>query len=211
MKKQTIFYTLSSIILICSILCYPTLPSSIPSHWNAQGEIDGWMGSWFIFFPLILMILCYGLFEMLKRIDPKKDNYQRFLKSYEQVQIVIFLFLFCLWFVTLWACYQPSMVDMRLITGLLIGCLFIFFGNSMPKIKSNYTLGIRTPWTLSNDTVWYRTHRLAGKLWFYGGFVCILCLWLPSPLYLFCIVVCIVLLALIPCIYSYLIYKKQRG
>ena len=208
MKKHKTLILILLIMLIGSFISYPYLPDSIPAHWNGAGEIDEWMGRWFIFFPIILTVLCGGLFELLKRIDPKRSNFQRFIKSYERFQIMITLFLFCLWCITLVAGFQPHLVNIKTILSCLIGCLFIYLGNIMPKIKSNYTFGIRTPWTLASDAVWYRTHRFAGRIWFYGGFLFLLNLVLPASFTMLFLICWGALLGVIPCLYSYLIYRN---
>ena len=93
----------------------------------------------------------------------------------------------------------------------LAGLLFAFMGNLMHSIKPNYFAGVRTPWTLEDPDTWRATHRLAGKLWFGGGvFVTIVVLVLPVKAGLIVFVSMIVLLALIPVIYSYTYYKKHQ-
>ena len=99
-----------------------------------------------------------------------------------------------------------------MVLSLLLGILLVVLGNMMPKLKINYMIGFKTPWTLSNETVWLKTHRLAGKLWFAGGFVMMAGSLLPisSQLALLYLLGCASLITLIPCIYSYIIFKRIR-
>lgn len=210
MKKQIFFYMLFFSIIITNILLYTKLPAYIPTHWNVEGTIDAYMPKLFIFFPAAILLLMKGLFIVLKHIDPKKDNYCRFVHAYEAFQLALYLFIFCLWGISVVACFDSDMINMSMIMNLLIGAVFTIFGNLMPKLKSNYFIGIKTPWTLSNETVWMKTHRMAGKLWFFGGILMIVCALLMKNHTMivgqFVVMVC--MLAFVPCIYSYVLYRK---
>ena len=90
-----------------------------------------------------------------------------------------------------------------------LGLLFLVIGNYMPKMKQNPTLGIRIPWTLANEENWNRTHRMGGKVWVAGGLVLLLCCLLPEAAMVAGMLVSIVVLAVVPCAYSYRLYRKQ--
>lgn len=212
MKKYWVFGILLIGMIVISCVLYPYLPEKIPVHWNLQGAIDSYSGRWFIFFPIGLYLLMAQLFPILRRIDPKRSNYARFEGTYDSFIIMLLLFLFSLWVITCIASFYPESVNIYMILSLLIGILFVVFGNLMPKLKINYMIGFKTPWTLSNETVWLKTHQLAGKLWFAGGFVMMAGSLLPvsSQLALLYLLGCASLITLIPCIYSYVIFKRIR-
>lgn len=90
-----------------------------------------------------------------------------------------------------------------------LGLLFLVIGNYMPKMKQNPTLGIRLPWTLANEENWNRTHRLGGKVWVAGSLVLLLCCLLPGAAMVAGMLAAILVLAVVPCAYSYWLYRKQ--
>lgn len=211
MKKYNwIFGTLLICMVAVSCFLYPYLPKQIPIHWNAEGMIDSYGDRMFLFLPIGLYLFLAALFPLLRRLDPRSKNYVRFERTFDSVMILMLLFLFCLWAIICLACFYPDRIDIPMILSLLISILFVIFGNLMPKIKSNFMIGIKTPWTLSNETVWLKTHRFTGKLWFVGGFVMMAGILLPSSS-LFSMVYllgCVCVMTLIPCIYSYMISKN---
>lgn len=210
MRKQKIFYVLFFGMIIVNLLFYTKLPDQIPVHWNLNGQNDDYASKLFIFFPAVFLLLMKIGFAILKYIDPKGSNYERFKHTLEVIQLAIYLFIFCLWGITWVACFDPDLINISFMMSLLCGAVFTIMGNLMPKFKTNYFIGIKTPWTLSNETVWMKTHRMAGKLWFFGGILMIvITMFLKSShmiMDLFMITICI--LAIAPCIYSYVLYRK---
>lgn len=93
---------------------------------------------------------------------------------------------------------------------IIIGVLFIVIGNYFKTIKPNYFIGIRTPWTLENETVWKKTHKLGGKMWFIGGIlIVILSLILNKSLSFTIFMIITGVITIIPIAYSYLIYRNE--
>lgn len=209
MKKRWVFAILLIVMLGVNVLLYSKLPDAIPSHWNINGQIDSYQGKWFVFFPIGVYLFFALLFPLLRHFDPRKDHYLRFQKVYDSFMIALFLFLFGMWLITMIACFCPSMVDIRLLMLLATSILFIVIGNLMPKMKSNFFMGIRTPWTLSNETVWFLTHRMAGWLWFIGGFLLLPAIFLQSNASFLYLMVLVMILAIVPCAYSYVIFQKM--
>lgn len=193
-----------------ALLSYPFLPDAIPLHWNIYGQIDNWgnkFPSAFIFPAIMLGVII--LMQVIPKIDPKRMNYERFIGVYQAIQVAVVGLLFSLHLLVCYAALINSEIAVDLIVKLLIGILFVIFGNLMPKIKHNYFVGIRTPWTLASEAVWFRTHRMAGFLWFIGGFVmCMLSFFggVGSATLYFSV---IAVVALAPVIYSYIDFKKH--
>ena len=94
------------------------------------------------------------------------------------------------------------------IANIGLGLLFMILGNYLPKVKANYFIGIRTPWTLANETVWVKTHRFGGKVFFIGGAMLIVSAFIPSSFRVFLLISSIVFIAIVPMVYSYFVYKK---
>ncbi|MEZ4519476.1 MAG: SdpI family protein [Chloroflexota bacterium] len=138
--------------------------TQIPIHWNAEGEVNGYAGKAFglLFVPALTLALT-GLFAIIPRIDPRGDNIMRSWEAYRIVWIGILVLMLGIQAITILTAFGSDIN-----TGFLIpagvGVLFIFLGNSMGKIRPNYMFGIRTPWTLTSELSWNKTHRLAGWL-----------------------------------------------
>ena len=164
-------------ILVLSFLIaafyYPQAPESMVSHWNIRGEPDGFMPRfWGIFlFPLVFVGMGL-LFIAIPRIDPMKENIGKFRNYYDGLIVVFFLFMVSVYVQTiLWN--VGIMIDIALTVPLGVGLLFIYIGFMLDKTKRNWFIGIRTPWTLSSDRVWKKTHRVGGRLFKASGVLAI--------------------------------------
>ncbi len=189
---------------------YADLPETVPTHWNIEGQIDDWGSKsmlWII--PFVTGFLGYVLMSLAPKIDPKKQIKQMGAKFY-QLKFIVVLFLTALGLYILYATQQQSMSSPKIIF-ILIGVFFTALGNYLPSVKPNYFIGLRTPWTLENATVWKKTHRLAGKLWVIGGLLIIVSSLLfaqPQNLTVFFVIIAII--TLIPLVYSYIWYKQEK-
>lgn len=194
--------------LVFGMVIYPQLPEQVPIHWNAAGEVDGY-GSRFMG-ALGLPLMNLGLALLLKfvpAIDPKRQNYEKF-KPFYQIFIWIFvLFMTGLYFLTIaWALgYRPSIA---LFTKLGMGIMFMVLGNYLGKVRPNWFFGIRTPWTIENEEVWLRTHRLGGPLMFGAGLITVFLAFFEHPSSFFLVMAVIMLASLIPTVYSYWLYQR---
>jgi uncharacterized membrane protein len=209
MRRMLIFGSLMVLIsLAVSLVVYPRLPDKVPVHWNAAGEIDGW-GSAFqgaFLFPLMMAAMLI-LLVFLPKVDPKKKNYSRMSKPYTIIVLVIMLFFMLIHFGSLGTALGyfnsfPSLIQLG------VGALFVIIGNYMGKLKHNYFAGIKTPWTLANEQVWYKTHRMAGPLWVIGGLIFMAASFLPSQFLTVTVMIVIAVLLIVPIGYSYWIFKR---
>jgi uncharacterized membrane protein len=189
---------------------YADLPETVPTHWNIRGEIDDWGSKsmlWII--PFATSFLGYILLSLAPKIDPKGQIKQMGAKFY-QLKFIIVLFLATLGLYILYATQQQSMSSPKIIY-ILLGMFFTALGNYLPSVKPNYFIGIRTPWTLENATVWKKTHRLAGKLWVIGGLAIILfSLVLSQPQNLIAFITILTVITSIPLLYSYIWFKQEK-
>ena len=148
------------------------LPEKVPMHWNMEGEIDRYGDkSELILIPLLLPLLIYVLFTIIPKIDPK-DKLKYMGKKYTVLKTVLTVFMSALSMMIIYAAMNESFYNPNYIL-LLIGVLFAILGNYFKTLRANYFIGIKTPWTLENETVWKETHKLAGKIWFIGGLMII--------------------------------------
>ena len=189
--------------ILAGLLLWDQLPEQIPSHWNTDGEIDGWSSKPFAVFGLPLILLAVQwLCTLGTAADPKKANHSG--KVMHLVLWIIPIISILLSTVT-YATALGKDIDIDLIMPVFIGFVFAVIGNYLPKCKQNYTIGIKIPWTLNSEENWNRTHRFAGRLWM----VCGLAIMLTGFFGSFWIFVPIVLLMILaPTIYSYVLHRK---
>ncbi len=192
-----------------SLVAWPWAPARIPTHWNVQGEADGFMGRFpGLFIAPLVITLLVGLFQVWPRIDPLGRNYAAFTNVYRQVQTGIVLFLTIVHLLAV-AVALGWVADISLAVMLLTGILLIGLGNVMGKLRPNWFLGIRTPWTLSSPDVWTRTHHFAGRLMVGFGLVLIVAaLFLPRQYMSQVVAIGAAGLALITFGYSYWIWRQ---
>lgn len=148
---------------------YPGLPDSLASHWNEHGEVDGYMekGVGTFMMPAIMLLLAV-FFAVIPRIDPLGNNIEKFGAQYDRLVFVILLFMFLVYLQTLlWN--LGVRVNPALVVPAGVGLLFVYLGSIMGKMKRNWFIGIRTPWTMSSDRVWEKTHALGSKLFMAAG------------------------------------------
>lgn len=195
---------------------YPILPDQIPMHWNIQGEVDNYAGKLFgiIFMPGLNLAL-FVLFILLPYIDPRKENYQKFSRVYTIFRWTMHLFFMILYLLTLvYALNEgkelPSYLSIPFLVPLFVSVLFIIIGNYLGKIKDNFFIGIRTPWTLSSKEVWYKTHRLAGRLFVLSGFLGVIGSFFPGMISFIMLMGPIMISTIYILIYSYLEYRKEQ-
>lgn len=211
-KKELPLIAITLFPVIYLAFVWSNLPEKVPMHYDFQGNIDRYGSKTeLIWISLLLPAFVYVLFLLLPLIDPKK-KLQNMGNKLLQIRYIMTIFMSALSVFIIYSSKNPSVVESSLLFAG-IGLLFIILGNYFKTIKPNYFLGIRTPWTLENEIVWKDTHRLAGKIWFFGGsLIIIFCLIIPNQETLSYIFMGIAgLLALIPIIYSYLRFRKLKN
>jgi uncharacterized membrane protein len=209
--KDTLLLLISLIPLGIGLLLYKDLPNNLASHFGLQGEANGYMSkpTFFIFMGLLNVIFPIVL-KVMPSIDPKKANYEKFLDIYELLRFVLAIFLNIIFIIVLYYNLGYN-VSMNLILHLLLGSLWIMVGNYMGRIRPNYIVGVRTPWTLSNDEVWRKTHRFTGPIWVLCGIAMVISGFIGSITVPYVLIASIVISAVLPTVYSYLIFRKING
>jgi uncharacterized membrane protein len=195
---------------IASTVAYPALPERVATHWNAAGEVDGYSSRLIgvVILPLVLagMIL---LIMVLPIIDPLRRNISLFRPQYNFLVLLLAAFFFYLHLVTLGLNLGLRVPIMSLITPM-IGLVFFVIGVLLKSAKRNWTFGIRTPWTLSNEIVWNKTHALGAMLFKLAGILTALGAIVPAfalGIMLFTLLGAAILLV----VYSYLEYRKVES
>ncbi|HKV59218.1 MAG TPA: SdpI family protein [Ktedonobacteraceae bacterium] len=207
--------TLALLIIVVQVLIsagtYPFLPPMVPSHFDASGQVNGYLPKLInaILIPGISIVL-FLILRFAVQIGPNL-GYQNQRRANAQIinLILVGILLFMLVIQLLTTAYAlGAKVDITLVVCLAISVLFMFLGNYLGKLRRNFWAGIRTPWTLTNAVVWERTHRLGGWLFVAVGFAGILCSFIPF-VRLWGILVLIIAVSIFLCIYSYICYRQQ--
>ena len=211
MKKHVFPLSITLLTLVAWLIALPHLPATMPIHWGANGEADGFATKINAMILTVgIMVLIYFVIAFVPRIDPRKENYKYFSKTYNILLNAVLVLFF---FVNMSTILQGLgyNVPMSYIAPIMAGLVFIIIGNYLQRVRSNYFMGIRTPWTLSNENVWKKTHRLSGKIFFIGGLLILISAFLPDGYKSVIMWGSIVLCVAIPYLYSYLAYKKEMN
>ena len=194
-----------------SAIVYPRLPETIPTHWDTSGHPNGWSnrmwGAWVL--PLFLLGM-WALVRILPRIDPRGSNYAKFGGAFEAIIVSIMLFMLGMHLVVLRASLGYP-VAMERVVPIGIGVLFIVIGNLLPRARPNWFVGIRTPWTLSSDRVWEKTHRLGGRVFVAGGVIITIAAFAWARWAHVVLITVLTLCAVTVVIYSYLEWKREQS
>lgn len=202
---------LIAIAVAVSLAVYSQLPDRVPTHWNARGEADGWSSRAFGAFLIpVIMILVAVLAPLVPKIDPRRSNYAKFETTYWFTINLVLTFMLGVHFMTLAVTLGADIPVVRVIP-FGVGALFAIIGNVMPRTRSNWSFGIRTPWTLASDRVWERTHRVGGWMMFAGGLI-VMAGAIAAPTHLIApITICSILGATAGAfIYSYAAWRQEQ-
>ena len=207
-KKALILSSIVCLIpVLAGIILYSKLPDTIATHWDVAGNADGTSSKFVAVFvlPGVLLVLNM-LMQPILKMDPKYENMGKKMKLCVQ-WIIPAVSIVCSG-ATLSNGLGISL-PVQIIAPMLCGLIFIVIGNYLPKTQQSYTLGIKLPWTLHSEDNWNKTHRLAGYVWVICGFCLMIVSLLPFrgiafPVLIACAV-------LIPTVYSYLYYRKQKN
>ncbi|HKW47299.1 MAG TPA: SdpI family protein [Gemmatimonadaceae bacterium] len=194
-----------------SIIVYSRLPERMPMQWGWHGGVNRY-GSRLegAFLAPVLMLGLWLLMRFLPRIDPKRANYAKFADTYELL-VNSFIAVLAVIHVAQLGTALGWPIAMQRLVPALVGVLFIILGNALPRARPNWWFGIRTPWTLSNDRVWTRTHRVAGYLLAGAGVVLLIAAALPSAWTFAFGVTAVGAAAFGSFVYSYFAWKQETS
>jgi uncharacterized membrane protein len=196
---------------IFALAVFPRLPEQVPSHWGLDGQVDDWMpklpGA---FIAPLVGTLVLALLHGLPWIDPRRRNVEHNAPDRLLIANLLVLFFVLVEVATLGAALGwPVDVTAIMLPGL--GLLLVGLGNYLPRIRSNWWIGIRTPWTLDNERVWRETHRLGGRTFVLGGLLLIASSLLPATWRGWVTLAVILPMALIPVVYSFLAWRRESA
>ena len=205
--KKTILTSLITLLpLLAGLILWNRLPDTVATHFGPDGQADGWSSKAFAVFFIPLFLLAVHLICLaVTSADPKHRNIGSkalglvfWIAPLVSVIIGILIYTIAL----------GMEVNVNLFMMLFVGLLFIVLGNYLPKCRQNYTVGIKIPWTLNDPENWNRTHRFAGRLWIAGGVIIMLNAFLDT---IWIMIAVITVMAFVPILYSYLLYRRSQS
>ena len=210
-KKMIVLMWVLALLPAAAIaLLWSRLPAKVPVQWGFDGAVryDEKSTLWLI---AGLSVFCALLFQFLPRLDPRRKNYEKFQGFYDIFGVGIQLFLAIMVGVLLSEALAPGHIDVGKVTGAMVGILFLLLGNMMGKVKSNFFMGFRTPWALSDPDVWNKTQRMGGFVFFLSGLYALLgAFFLPEIIFFWGLMLLLLGGTVLTCVMSYLWYRKKH-
>lgn len=207
-RINVVSFCLIVLVFGVAVAFYGRLPDPVPIHWHG-GEADSWMSKpWGVFIVPLVTAGVFALMAATPHISPARFHIDRFRDAYGFIQLTFIGVLSLVALLTLLAAGGVALGLDRIIH-TAVGLLLIVLGNFMSKFTRNFFIGIRTPWTLASEEVWFRTHRLGGRLFVVAGLILVLTGLLGGggvPVF-----VAAGIAAGIPYVYSYIVYRRLGG
>jgi uncharacterized membrane protein len=200
------------LVILCPLpiimLAWDQFPDSIPTHFDISGNPDGYSGKAFgLFLVPVINIIMYPILLVLPKIDPRKRNYELFGDKFRIIRFLLHGFQTVVAILILaWSLGYRFDMATFIIYSVLV--MFVVLGNYLGNIRSNYFIGIRTPWTLANEDVWRKTHRLTAKLWVVTSILAMIA-YPFAPKNPALLITFMMIMVLVPVIYSYIVWKKM--
>jgi uncharacterized membrane protein len=193
-------------VLVATLIVYPHLPERVPSHWNWHGQVDHYSAKWTLLVSMPgIMVGLLLLFAALPWLSPTNFQVDTFRPTYLYIMLVILGLMAYIQAMMVWAGLNSHpKADKALMGG--IGLMFCLLGNVLGKVRRNFYIGIRTPWTIADERVWYATHRFGAKTFVVGGLLAFIlalgdtAFWIPFTT--------IMVAAFSPVVYSLVYYKR---
>lgn len=211
LRKEGFIWLILIIPFVYLAFIWNNLPDQIPLHWNVNDEVDNYGSK--VFGTLLLPLFNIGIYFLMlfiPRIDPKRRNYELFAGPFRMIRGWLAVFMVILFFVIIQSAMGTMLPVGRIVTGSVM-LLFAMLGYYMRNIKPNWFVGIRTPWTLENETVWEKTHLLGGKMWLYGGLVGLLFVFFLEKTGLVILLATLIpVMVVVPVVYSWMLFNKNR-
>ena len=207
MKLNKWIFILVALSLMGTAVLYPCLPEQVPGHWNTSGKIDRYQDKVWVFVTVLLPLAIYLLMQYLPKIDPKRASYDKHKKAYKITQLLVVFIMISLHWITM-AAGLGYAIDVGVVVRIVIGLMFVIMGNYMSQIRQNYFFGIKTPWTLANEKVWKKTHRVGAYCFIVMGIIMIATIFIPGKAAGIVTIVSIFGSIGYIYLYSYLAYRK---
>jgi uncharacterized membrane protein len=195
---------------LAGLLLWNRLPDPLASHWGANDQVNGYMSRfWGVFLMPLMTLAMLVLFLVIPSIDPLKANIAQFRAVFNLFIVLMVAFMVYSYGLTL--AWNLGYTHFNMSRALLpaLGLLFIFIGFLLRQAKRNFFIGIRTPWTLSSDTVWNETHRLGAVLFIISGVLAFVGGFFGGMLAFWLMFIPLIGSALFLVGYSYILYQRE--
>jgi uncharacterized membrane protein len=191
-------------LLVAGLVLIPHLPERVPTHWDLHRNVNGYSSRFqvVVIIPAIMVGIML-IFAVLPALSPRHFKIEPFLSTYLYLMLVITVALAYFQVIILWAAFRPGLpISQTILGGICV--LWMLMANVMGKVKRNFFVGIRTPWTLASEQVWYATHRFAARIWMWSGFIGLLL----AFIYPLAVIVVIIGSGFVPVVQSFVYYKR---
>lgn len=205
----SIVIVLLAAFVVIGVTVWGSMPEQMASHWNAADQVNGTVSKfWGVFLIPLMAAGMFLLFMVIPSIDPLKANIAKFREAFNLFVLFILLFLGYIWILTL--LWNLGYTKFKMSAAMLpaMGLLFMYVGYMLRKAKRNFFIGIRTPWTLSSDYVWDKTHQLGSILFFISGALALLGAMFGS-FAIWLVMIPILASTIILLVYSYVLYQRE--
>lgn len=210
LKTEGLSLVLIFLSFVFGFYFYQYFPASVASHWGLNGEVDGYSSRGLAAFLLPAMITAmYLFFLVLPYFDPKKEQYAAFAPTYHKFKDLMVVFLFILFLLT-GINGLGQTVNIGFWVPIMVGGLFAQIGWLLKGVKMNWFMGVRTPWTLSSETVWAKTHEASGWVFTVSGLLIAATVLVPGSAKVVLFIVAILFMIVTLPLYSYLLYAREK-
>lgn len=210
LKKDWMIWIMLILPFVFIAIYWDQFPDQIPTHFGMNGEPDDYSSKELGLFLISgINVVLYFVFLIIPKIDPSRANYALFLDKYRIIRLILHLFFTFVFFsIAVYSLGVKFNTSLFVMYGVLL--LFLLLGNYMGNVRHNYFIGVRTPWTLANEEVWTKTHRLTARIWVYSSLVMMVVLpFVSNPDWLFGPFIAVI--SIIPIMYSYIIFRKIKN
>jgi len=210
MRNRWLGFVVAGVALAVSVWAWPRLPARVPTYWDVHGVPDGYSSRLVaaLLVPAIVVAM-NGLFRILPRLDPRRGNYEKFQDTYWLIANAVALFLLGTHVLVMVNGLGYTVAMSRLMP-VGVGLLFIVLGNSLARLQPTWFVGIRTPWTLSSDTVWRKTHRTGGFTFVIAGVLMVGTAFVSGPMTWVLLVTAAALAVAVPVVQSYVLWRREQ-
>ena len=195
---------------LAGALLWNQLPDPMASHWDANDQVNGYMSKfWGVFMMPLVLLGMFLIFLVIPQIDPLKANIAQFRETFNL--FIAFMVGFMVYIHALTLRWNLGYTDFGISKGMLpaMGLLFIVIGSLLRKAKRNFFIGIRTPWTLSSDAVWDKTHQLGAVLFMASGVLAVIGGFIGGMVAFWMLMVPLFGSTIFLLVYSYVLYQRE--
>ncbi|MEK4849901.1 SdpI family protein [Paenibacillus sp. FSL H7-0756] len=209
--QDTLIVILGLLSLGYALVNYGRLPDQLPAQFSITGKVNTYWskGSVIILFSFLGLIFPLAM-QFIRNVDPKGENYNKFPGPYKMIRLTVAVICDAALVLSVSFGLDEQFAAGKWAT-VSVGLLLAVIGNFLPQIRDNYFTGIRTPWTLHDPAVWRRTHRFSGRMWVTGGLLIALAAFMPVTLSISMIITALVIMTIVPIVYSWLISRRVKA